>query len=55
MKKYSQTSVVIEDFSKLPFWQKYALVDLLYVGYGLLIVALVLVSYVPGDVQLAAA
>lgn len=45
MKQYSQASVVIEDFSKLPFWQKYALVDLFYVGYGLLIVALVLVSY----------
>lgn len=48
MKKYSQASVVIEDFSKLPFWQKYARVDLLYVGYGLLIVALVLVSYILG-------
>ena len=48
MKKYSQTSGVIEDFSKLPFWQKYARVDLFYVGYGLLIVVLVLVSYILG-------
>jgi peptide/nickel transport system permease protein len=48
VKKYSQTSGVIEDFSKLPFWQKYALVDLLYVGYGLLIVALVMLSYILG-------
>lgn len=48
MKKYIQTAAEISDFSKLPFWQKYAWVDLFYVGYGLLIVALVLVSYVLG-------
>lgn len=48
MKKYSQTTVEIGDFSALPFWQKYSSVDLIYVAYGLLIVGLVLVSYVAG-------
>ncbi len=48
MKKYTQTSGEIGDFSQLPIWQKYAWVDLLYVSYGLLIVALVLVSYMFG-------
>ena len=48
MKKYTQTSGEIGDFSQLPLWQKYAWVDLLYVSYGLLIVALVLVSYILG-------
>jgi peptide/nickel transport system permease protein len=46
--KYIQTSGEVGDYSQLPFWQKYALVDLLYVAYGLLIVALVLLSYVLG-------
>ncbi len=48
MKKYSQTTVAIGDFSSLPFWQKYSTVDLIYVAYGLLIVVLVLASYVAG-------
>ena len=48
MKKYIQTTGEVGDFSQLPLWQKYALVDLLYVGYGLLIVLLVLCSYVLG-------
>lgn len=48
LKHYTQTSIEVGDFSSLPFWQKYALTDLLYVGYGLLIVALVLASYVMG-------
>jgi peptide/nickel transport system permease protein len=48
VKKYSQTTVEIGDFSTLPFWQKYSAVDLIYVAYGLLIVVLVLVSYVAG-------
>lgn len=48
MKKYIQTTGEIGDFSQLPFWQKYATADLLYVGYGLFIVALVLVSYILG-------
>ena len=48
MKKYTQTRGEIGDFSQLPIWQKYAWVDLLYVSYGLLIVALVLLSYIFG-------
>jgi peptide/nickel transport system permease protein len=48
MKTYKQTTGEIGDFSQLPIWQKYAWVDLLYVGYGLLIVGLVLVSYILG-------
>ena len=48
MKYYAQTRGEIGDYSKLPFRQKYALQDLLYIAYGLLIVALVLVSYVLG-------
>jgi peptide/nickel transport system permease protein len=48
MKTYKQTTGEIGDFSQQPIWQKYAWVDLLYVGYGLLIVGLVLVSYILG-------
>lgn len=48
MKKYIQTKGEVGDFSKLPFRQKYALVDMLYVAYGLLIVTLVVVSYILG-------
>lgn len=48
MKNYIQTDGEIGDFSKLPIRQKYALADLLYVAYGLLIVALVIVSYILG-------
>ena len=48
MKKYSQTSGEIGDFSTLPIWQKYAVVDLIYVAYGLLIVVLVFISYLVG-------
>jgi peptide/nickel transport system permease protein len=49
LKHYSQTSGEIGDFSQLPLRQKYELADLLYVAYGLLIVALVLVSYILGQ------
>jgi peptide/nickel transport system permease protein len=52
VKNYSQTSVEIKDYSSLPLLQKYALVDLVYVAYGLLIVALVLVSYTAGTFNL---
>jgi peptide/nickel transport system permease protein len=48
LKNYIQTDGEIGDFSKLPIRQKYALADLLYVAYGLLIVALVIVSYILG-------
>lgn len=52
MKKYIQTRGEVGDFSKLPFRQKYELVDMLYVAYGLFIVMLVLVSYVLGTFDL---
>lgn len=48
MKKYLQTSADITDYSRLPLHQRFAIPDLLYVGYGLLIVGLVLVSYIMG-------
>ncbi len=48
MKKYIQTTVDVVDYSSLPLVQKYALADLLYVAYGMLIVMLVLVSYFAG-------
>jgi peptide/nickel transport system permease protein len=52
LKKYIQTRGEVGDFSKLPFRQKYALVDMLYVAYGLFIVTLVLVSYILGAFDL---
>jgi peptide/nickel transport system permease protein len=48
MKKYVQTSGAVSDFSSLPLYKRFSIPDLLYVGYGLLIVFLVLVSYVLG-------
>jgi len=52
MKTYSQRSGEIGEFSELPFWKKADAVDLAYVGYGLLIVTLVVVSYVLGSFNL---
>ena len=52
MKKYYQISGQISEFSDLLFWKKADVVDLVYVGYGLLIVALVVVSYILGSVNL---
>lgn len=48
MKRYSQTSVEIGEFSDLPFWKKADPMDLVYVCYGLLILTFVLVSYILG-------
>jgi len=48
MNNYNQTTGEVSDYSQLPIWKKYAWMDILYVGYGLLIVALVLVSYILG-------
>lgn len=48
MKTYTQISGEIGEFSDLPFWKKADTVDLLYVGYGLFVVTLVVVSYVLG-------
>ena len=52
MKHYFQKSGVIGEFSDLPFWKKADGVDLAYVGYGLLTVALVVVSYLLGSFNL---
>lgn len=52
MKKYSQVSVKIEEFSNLPFWKKTDPMDLIYVSYGLIIVILVVVSYILGAFNL---
>ena len=41
MKRYSQTEGEIGEFSYLAFWKKADSLDLVYVGYGLLIVVLV--------------
>src|SRR2546425_142558 len=48
MRRYVQTPGPIGEFSELPLWQRAETVDLVYVGYGLLVVALVLVSYLLG-------
>ncbi len=52
MKKYFQISDKISEFSDLPLWKETDAVDLVYVGYGLLIVALVMVSYILGTLKL---
>jgi peptide/nickel transport system permease protein len=52
MKTYSQISREIGEFPDLPFWKKAGTVDLAYVGYGLFIVTLVVVSYLLGAFQL---
>ncbi len=52
MKSYTQISGEIGEFSDLPFWKKADLVDLAYVGYGLLIVTLVVASYILGSFNL---
>jgi len=52
MKSYSQQSGEIGEFSDLPFWKKADTIDLAYVGYGLLIVTLVVVSYLLGALHL---
>jgi peptide/nickel transport system permease protein len=52
MKHYSQKPGEISDLSDQPFWKKVDGVDLAYVGYGLLIVTLVVVSYLLGSFNL---
>src|SRR6266704_463207 len=48
MRRYVQTPGPVGEFSELPLWQRAETVDLVYVGYGLLVVALVLASYLLG-------
>ncbi len=52
MKTYTQISGEISEFSNLPFWKKVHAADLAYVSYGLLVVALVVVSYILGSFNL---
>jgi peptide/nickel transport system permease protein len=52
MKHYFQMPGEISEFSQLRFWKKADSVDLVYVGYGLLIVTLVVVSYLLGSLHL---
>ena len=52
MKRYSQTEGEIGEFSDLPWWTKAETVDLVYVGYGICIVVLVVVSYILGAFDL---
>ncbi len=52
MKTYTQIAGEIGEVSSLPFWKRYDVVDLVYVGYGLLIVTLVVASYLLGSLNL---
>lgn len=52
MQTYTQISGEIGEFSDLPFWKKADTIDLVYVGYGLLIATLVVVSYLLGAFHL---
>ena len=52
MKRYSQVNVEVSELSEVPFWKRADPMDLLYVVYGLFIVALVLGSYVLGALHL---
>jgi peptide/nickel transport system permease protein len=52
MKKYVQISDEPADSPSLPFWKKADLRDLVYVGYGLFITCVVLISYIIGTLNL---
>ena len=52
MKSYSQIAGEISELSDLPFWKKADPIDLAYVGYGLLIVTIVVLSYLLGSIHL---
>jgi ABC-type dipeptide/oligopeptide/nickel transport system permease subunit len=52
LKRYSQVNVKVSELSEVPFWKKADPMDLLYIVYGLFIVALVLGSYVLGALHL---
>ena len=52
MKSYTQISGEIGELPELPFWKKRDIVDLAYVGYGLFIVTLVVISYILGSFNL---
>ena len=49
MRRYSQNCREVSVYSDLPFWRKAALMDLLYLGYGLFILVVVVASYILGS------
>jgi peptide/nickel transport system permease protein len=51
MKHYAQVAGEVGESSDRPFWRGADALDLAYVGYGLLVVGLVLVSYVLGALE----
>jgi peptide/nickel transport system permease protein len=52
MKRYTQISREVSEFSELPFWKKADTWDLVYIGYGLLVAVLVGLSYLLGALDL---
>ncbi len=48
MKRYTQLSREVAEFSELPFWKKADTRDLVYIGYGLSIAILIALSYLLG-------
>jgi peptide/nickel transport system permease protein len=52
MKNYTQISGEIGELSDLPFWKKADTFDMAYVGYGLVILTLVVLSYFLGSFHL---
>jgi peptide/nickel transport system permease protein len=52
MRRYSQVSRHVPEYSELPFWKKAAPMELAYVAYGLLVLALVVASYILGAANL---
>ena len=52
MRRYSQVSRHVAEYSDLPFWKKVGTMELVYVAYGLLVVTLVVASYILGATNL---
>ncbi len=48
MNKYRQITLRVSDYSQVPFWRKASPLDLAYVGYGLVVVLIVVGSYFLG-------
>jgi peptide/nickel transport system permease protein len=48
MRRYVQAAGPVGELSQLPLWRRAQTMDLVYVGYGALVVALVFVSYLLG-------
>ena len=46
MKKYTQHTTEPGDLTQVAFWKKAGLIDKVYIGYGLSIVSLVIISYI---------